>query len=41
MLLSQALTENSALAFVRPQWIFVCHQKQKLMPYQPYAVVPH
>ncbi|XP_064393030.1 DNA repair protein XRCC1-like isoform X2 [Halichondria panicea] len=36
----QALSENSKLVFVKPQWIFVCHQKQTCVPYQPYIIVP-
>ncbi|XP_013394562.1 DNA repair protein XRCC1 [Lingula anatina] len=36
----QALSENTNLIFVRPKWIFACHDKNKLLPYQPYIVVP-
>lgn len=35
----QALSENNALVFVRPKWIFACHQKQSCVPCQPYLVV--
>ncbi|RUS76889.1 hypothetical protein EGW08_015358 [Elysia chlorotica] len=37
----EALTENPGLVFVKPKWIFACHEKNKLLPYQPYIVVPH
>jgi DNA-repair protein XRCC1 len=36
----QALEDNSSLIFVRPQWIFKCHEKQSLVPYQPFVVAP-
>lgn len=37
----EALSENPNLVFVKPRWIFACHDKSKLLPYQPYIVVPH
>ncbi|XP_076438303.1 DNA repair protein XRCC1-like isoform X2 [Babylonia areolata] len=36
----EALTENPALVFVKPQWIHSCHSKSRLTPYQPFIVVP-
>ncbi|XP_048379867.1 DNA repair protein XRCC1 isoform X2 [Stegostoma tigrinum] len=36
----EALTENSNLAFVKPRWVYVCNEKQKMVPHQPYVVVP-
>ncbi|XP_067874837.1 DNA repair protein XRCC1 [Heterodontus francisci] len=36
----EALMENSNLAFVKPRWVYVCNEKQKLVPHQPYVVVP-
>ncbi|KAJ8312880.1 hypothetical protein KUTeg_010253 [Tegillarca granosa] len=36
---SKALSENENLVFVKPKWIYACHDKNKLLPYQPYAVV--
>ncbi|XP_072166365.1 DNA repair protein XRCC1-like [Diadema setosum] len=36
----QALGENSSLTFVRPRWLFSCNEKLKMVPYQPYIVVP-
>ena len=35
-----AVSENPDLHFVRPKWIKACHQKLKLVPYQPYIVAP-
>ena len=40
ILVLQALSENSSLTFVKPKWIFACHDKQKLVPSQPYIVAP-
>ncbi|XP_048238746.1 DNA repair protein XRCC1-like isoform X2 [Haliotis rufescens] len=37
---NEALSENPNLVFVKPQWLHMCHDKGKLMPYQPYIVVP-
>jgi len=37
----EALNENPELIFVKPKWISSCHDKQKLLPYQPYIVVPN
>lgn len=37
---SQALDENPSLAFVRPRWIIVCHEKGAFVPFQPYIIVP-
>ncbi|XP_077866648.1 DNA repair protein XRCC1-like [Saccoglossus kowalevskii] len=36
----QALSDNTTLAFIRPKWIYTCYDKQKIVPYQPYVVVP-
>nr|KAG5708735.1 hypothetical protein BaRGS_034952 [Batillaria attramentaria] len=36
----QALSENPGLVFVKPKWIHACHDKNKLLPHQPYVVVP-
>ncbi|XP_074633138.1 DNA repair protein XRCC1-like [Acropora palmata] len=36
----EALKENASLAFVRPKWIIVCHEKGALVPCQPYIVAP-
>ncbi|XP_035211970.1 DNA repair protein XRCC1-like isoform X1 [Stegodyphus dumicola] len=36
----EALNENEDLIFVKPQWIFKCHEQGKLVPYQPYIVIP-
>ncbi|XP_047664750.1 DNA repair protein XRCC1 isoform X2 [Tachysurus fulvidraco] len=35
-----ALMENENLSFVKPTWIFAINDKQKMLPYQPYTVVP-
>ncbi|XP_042346692.1 DNA repair protein XRCC1 [Plectropomus leopardus] len=35
-----ALMENSNLNFVKPAWIYAISERQKLLPYQPYTVVP-
>ncbi|KAM3829385.1 DNA repair protein XRCC1 isoform 4-T4 [Vipera latastei] len=36
----EALNENPNLSFVRPRWIYNCNDRQKLIPHQPYVVVP-
>ncbi|XP_041032583.1 DNA repair protein XRCC1-like [Carcharodon carcharias] len=36
----EALMENSNLAFVKPRWVYVCNEKQRMVPHQPYVVVP-
>ena len=36
----QALAENASLAFVRPKWIFACHEKEAMIPFQRYLIVP-
>ncbi|KAG7154615.1 DNA repair protein XRCC1-like isoform X2 [Homarus americanus] len=36
----EALNDNPNLQFVKPVWIWRCCDKQKLVPYQPYLVVP-
>ncbi|XP_072836256.2 DNA repair protein XRCC1 isoform X1 [Pogona vitticeps] len=36
----EALNENANLSFVRPRWIYTCKDRQKLIPHQPYVVVP-
>ncbi|XP_072316827.1 DNA repair protein XRCC1 isoform X2 [Eucyclogobius newberryi] len=35
-----ALMENGNLNFVKPAWIHAINERQKLLPYQPYTVVP-
>uniref|UniRef100_A0AAQ5Y3J9 DNA repair protein XRCC1 n=1 Tax=Amphiprion ocellaris TaxID=80972 RepID=A0AAQ5Y3J9_AMPOC len=35
-----ALMENSNLNFVKPAWIYAINERQKMLPYQPYTVVP-
>ncbi|KAF4076232.1 hypothetical protein AMELA_G00227900 [Ameiurus melas] len=35
-----ALLENENLSFVKPTWIFAINDRQKMLPYQPYTVVP-
>ncbi|XP_077576830.1 DNA repair protein XRCC1 [Stigmatopora nigra] len=35
-----ALMENGNLNFVKPAWIYAINKRQKLLPYQPYTVVP-
>ncbi|CAL1529946.1 unnamed protein product [Lymnaea stagnalis] len=35
-----ALSENANLVFVKPKWIYLCHEKKALLPYQPYVIVP-
>ncbi|MCJ8745348.1 hypothetical protein PDJAM_G00129260 [Pangasius djambal] len=35
-----ALMENENLSFVKPTWIFAINDRQKMLPYQPYTVVP-
>ncbi|XP_062394563.1 DNA repair protein XRCC1 isoform X2 [Sardina pilchardus] len=35
-----ALMENANLSFVKPKWIFAINDRQKMLPHQPYAVVP-
>ncbi|KAI5622900.1 DNA repair protein XRCC1 [Silurus asotus] len=35
-----ALMENENLSFVKPSWIFAINDRQKMLPYQPYTVVP-
>lgn len=35
-----ALMENSSLNFVKPEWIYAINARQKMLPYQPYTVVP-
>ncbi|XP_035677969.1 DNA repair protein XRCC1-like [Branchiostoma floridae] len=36
----EALSDNSDLTFVRPQWVYKCSEKGKMVPHQPYIVVP-
>ncbi|XP_069796175.1 DNA repair protein XRCC1 isoform X3 [Narcine bancroftii] len=36
----EALMENSNLAFVRPRWVYTCNERQRLVPHQPFVVVP-
>ncbi|KAK5620912.1 hypothetical protein CRENBAI_016783 [Crenichthys baileyi] len=35
-----ALMENCNLNFVKPTWIYAINERQKMLPYQPYTVVP-
>ncbi|KAG7216824.1 hypothetical protein INR49_001478 [Caranx melampygus] len=35
-----ALMENGNLNFVKPAWIYAINERQKMLPYQPYTVVP-
>ncbi|KAF1388273.1 hypothetical protein PFLUV_G00088480 [Perca fluviatilis] len=35
-----ALMENGNLNFVKPAWIYAINERQKILPYQPYSVVP-
>lgn len=35
-----ALMENGNLNIVKPAWIYAINERQKLLPYQPYTVVP-
>ncbi|XP_071376435.1 DNA repair protein XRCC1 isoform X2 [Centroberyx affinis] len=35
-----ALMENGNLSFVKPTWIYAINDRQKMLPYQPYSVVP-
>lgn len=35
-----ALMENVNLNFVKPAWIYAINERQKLLPYQPFSVVP-
>ncbi|XP_061197907.1 DNA repair protein XRCC1-like isoform X2 [Saccostrea echinata] len=35
-----ALSDNPKLVFVKPKWIHMCHEKEKLVPYQHYIVIP-
>lgn len=36
----EALMENVTLAFVRPRWVYTCNERQRLVPHQPFVVVP-
>ncbi|XP_034612545.1 DNA repair protein XRCC1 isoform X1 [Trachemys scripta elegans] len=36
----EALNDNANLSFVRPRWIYTCNERQRLIPHQPYVVVP-
>lgn len=35
-----ALMDNGNLNFVKPAWIYAINERQKMLPYQPYTVVP-
>ncbi|KAM3872653.1 DNA repair protein XRCC1 [Diretmus argenteus] len=35
-----ALMENGNLSFVKPTWIYAINERQKMLPYQPFSVVP-
>lgn len=37
---SQALTENSSIMFVQPNWIFACHGQRSKVPCQTFTVNP-
>lgn len=36
----EALNENPSLQFVKPLWIWRCSDKQRLVPHQPFLIVP-
>ncbi|XP_076066618.1 DNA repair protein XRCC1-like [Oratosquilla oratoria] len=36
----EALSDNPSLQFVKPQWIWKCSDKKKLVPHQPFLIVP-
>nr|XP_033819338.1 DNA repair protein XRCC1 isoform X2 [Geotrypetes seraphini] len=36
----EALVENANLSFVKPRWIYTCNERQKMIPHQPFVVVP-
>ncbi|CAH1263828.1 XRCC1 [Branchiostoma lanceolatum] len=36
----EALSDNCDLTFVRPQWVYKCSERGKMVPHQPYIVVP-
>lgn len=36
----EALSENEDLLFIKPSWIYKCHEAEKLVPYQPFIVIP-
>ncbi|KAK3881758.1 hypothetical protein Pcinc_013840 [Petrolisthes cinctipes] len=36
----EALNEHPSLQFVRPLWVWRCCDKQRLLPHQPYLIVP-
>ena len=36
----QALADNASLSFVKPDWIYACHDAQKYMPHQKYVITP-
>ncbi|PRD31540.1 UNVERIFIED_CONTAM: Xrcc1 [Trichonephila clavipes] len=36
----EVLNNNEDLIFVKPDWIFKCHEVGKLLPYQPYIITP-
>ncbi|XP_063735860.1 DNA repair protein XRCC1 isoform X2 [Eleginops maclovinus] len=35
-----ALVENGYLNFVKPTWIYAINERQKILPHQPYSVIP-
>ncbi|XP_034030032.1 DNA repair protein XRCC1 isoform X2 [Thalassophryne amazonica] len=35
-----ALMDNGNLNFVKPAWIYAINEQQKMLPYQPYSVIP-
>ena len=37
---AQALADNASLSFVKPDWIYACHDAQKYMPHQKYVITP-
>ena len=38
--IAQALADNASLSFVKPDWIYACHDAQKYMPHQKYVITP-
>lgn len=36
----QAQTENPSLIFIRPKWIHKCHEKRKIVPFEPFIIQP-
>lgn len=36
----EALSDNEDLIFIKPLWIYKCHEAGKMVPYQPYIIIP-